>query len=168
MVALQGMEKRLVLPRWLEAFSAHQKVSSGKKFSQSLKNLQLWPSLKLLGSAFMDLKNIRLAAVSRGALAKNVVDAALSFHLHPFYTAPCYLHFSFQVYYYRHCIKISQHVRLSEFQLSGKQRLLMPLEQEISLQVGFYMDWSKDCLWRNAAKPVPVVVALSSVHSGVR
>ena len=44
----------------------------------------------------------------------------------------------------------------------------MPLEQEISLQVGFYMDWSKDCLWRNAAKPVPVVVALSSVHSGVR
>jgi hypothetical protein len=57
---------------------------------------------------------------------------------------------------------------LSEFQLSGKQRLLMPLEQEISLQVGFYMDWSKDCLWRNAAKPVPVVVALSSVHLGVR
>lgn len=92
------------------------------------------------------------------------MDAVLSFHLCPFY-----LHCRCEVSSYSwHFIKISQHVRLFEFQPSGKQRQLMPLEQETSLQVGFYMDWSKACHWRNAAKSVPVVVGLSSARLGVR
>ena len=86
------------------------------------------------------------------------MDAVLSFHL----CSLC-LYCCFKVF-----IKFSHHVRLFEFQPLGKQRLPMLLEQETSLQVGFYMDWSKACHWRNAAKSVPVVGGLSSARSGVR